>query len=376
MLDEAAFVDNLEEVLKAAMALTMWGGAVRIISTHNGAENAFNLLINDCRAGRYDYHVHRITLDDALNDGLYRRICEVTSQSWSPEAESEWREQLMRRYRPNEGEELLCVPSLGGGAYLPRSLVEPCMAEGAIVSFHGDTIFNGLSEPNRADHIGDWIEDKLRPLLAELNRNCRHTLGMDFARSGDMSVIAPMETGSTLKLRVPFLIEMHNVPHEQQKQVLFATGDALPRLSGVGIDAGGNGSWIAESAHDRWGSMAVPTRFTEEWYRTQMPRYKAAFEDQQITLPLSDDVMEDHRAVQLVRGVPRLPEGKTDKHNKRHGDSVIAIALAFVETRKDTGPVEFQSTGPRTTAPWFAKEEARSNRGWGTVSGGTDFRGF
>ena len=250
------------------------------------------------------------------------------------------------------------------------------MAEGAIVSFHGDTIFNGLSEPNRADHIGDWIEDKLRPLLAELNRNCRHTLGMDFARSGDMSVIAPMETGSTLKLRVPFLIEMHNVPHEQQKQVLFATGDALPRLSGVGIDAGGNGSWIAESAHDRWGSMAVPTRFTEEWYRTQMPRYKAAFEDQQITLPLSDDVMEDHRAVQLVRGVPRLPEGKTDKHNKRHGDSVIAIALAFVETRKDTGPVEFQSTGPRTTAPWFAKEEARSNRGWGTVSGGTDFRGF
>ena len=85
-----------------------------------------------------------------------------------------------------------------------------------------------------------------------------------------------MEIGATLKLRVPFLIEMHNVPHEQQKQVLFATGDALPRLSGVGIDAGGNGSWIAESAHDRWGSMAVPTRFTEEWYRTQMPRYKAA----------------------------------------------------------------------------------------------------
>ena len=32
ILDEAAFMDNLEEVLKAAMALLMWGGRVVVVS--------------------------------------------------------------------------------------------------------------------------------------------------------------------------------------------------------------------------------------------------------------------------------------------------------------------------------------------------------
>ncbi len=46
-IDEAAFHDHLDEVLKAAMALTMWGSKIRIISTHNGVEHLFNELIED-----------------------------------------------------------------------------------------------------------------------------------------------------------------------------------------------------------------------------------------------------------------------------------------------------------------------------------------
>ena len=51
VIDEAAFHDRLDEVLKAAMALTMWGGKVRIISTHNGVDNLFNTLITQARRG-------------------------------------------------------------------------------------------------------------------------------------------------------------------------------------------------------------------------------------------------------------------------------------------------------------------------------------
>jgi Mu-like prophage FluMu protein gp28 len=68
-IDEAAFHDRLAEVLKAALALTMWGAKVRLISTHNGVENLFNQLINDSRAGRKRYSVHTITLDDACAEG-------------------------------------------------------------------------------------------------------------------------------------------------------------------------------------------------------------------------------------------------------------------------------------------------------------------
>ena len=45
VIDEAAFFDDLESVLQAAKALVMWGGRIRVISTHNGDDNPFNILI-------------------------------------------------------------------------------------------------------------------------------------------------------------------------------------------------------------------------------------------------------------------------------------------------------------------------------------------
>jgi phage FluMu gp28-like protein len=374
ILDEAAFVDNLGEVLKAALAMTMWGGSVHIISTHNGAENPFATLIEDTRQGRYDYSLHRVTLDDALDGGLFRRICKVTGRVWSAEAEQAWRDDLVKRYRPNEDEELFCVPSFGGGAYLPRALIEACMVERPtpLVRFDGTPAFNLAPEPQRRAEINDWIRDQLRPLLAGLNAERRHAVGMDFARSGDMSAIVPMEIGETLRRTVPFIVEMHNVPHKQQEQVLFAVVDALPRLAGGAVDATGNGSYIAEAAADRYGSRVQRVMFTENWYRAEMPRYKAAFEDRLIALPKHDDVLEDHRAIRLVRGVPRVPEGKTDVKGQRHGDSAIAGALAFAASRMDGWSVDgWASAGAGANAPPVDRETA-----WGTVSGRNDFAGF
>jgi len=48
----------------------------------------------------------------------------------------------------------------------------------------------------------------------------------------------------------------------------------------------------------------------------------------------------------LVRGVPRVPQGKTDKAGERHGDSTIAGLLADYRSRNTAGgPIEFESTG-------------------------------
>jgi len=52
VIDEAAFHDDLPGLLKAAMALLMWGGQVRVISTHFGDSNEFNSVIQDIRAGK------------------------------------------------------------------------------------------------------------------------------------------------------------------------------------------------------------------------------------------------------------------------------------------------------------------------------------
>lgn len=110
MIDEAAFVDNLAELLKAALAFLMWGGKVIVCSTHNGFENVFNQQIQDVHAGKLPYAHVKIDLDSALQDGLYERICFVTRKEWSPEAEAEWREKIIKFYAAGADEELFCIP--------------------------------------------------------------------------------------------------------------------------------------------------------------------------------------------------------------------------------------------------------------------------
>jgi hypothetical protein len=65
ILDEYAFHDDAEELLKAAMALLIWGGKVVVISTHNGVDNPFNQLINEIREKRRPGEVVRCTFDEA-----------------------------------------------------------------------------------------------------------------------------------------------------------------------------------------------------------------------------------------------------------------------------------------------------------------------
>lgn len=125
VIDEAAFCDNLPELLKAAVALLMWGGQVSILSTHDGEDNPFNELVQKVRTGEFKYSLHRTTLDDALADGLYKRICLVGGKQWTWEAEVEWRTQLYRDYGIAAAEELDCQPfSAQAGKVFNRSWFE------------------------------------------------------------------------------------------------------------------------------------------------------------------------------------------------------------------------------------------------------------
>jgi phage FluMu gp28-like protein len=78
---------------------------------------------------------------------------------------------------------------------------------------------------------------------------------------------------------------------------------------------------------------------TESWYRENMPKYKAAFEDRSILLPKDADIIEDHRAFKLIKGVARLPDTKTKSKDKkqRHGDSGIAGAMALYAASEMAG---------------------------------------
>lgn len=334
-IDEAAFQPDLPGVVKAASALTMWGGRIRVISTHDGDENPFNGFLEDARAGRSDWSVHRLTLDDACAEGLYKRICEQSKAKWSPEAEDAWKRGLRRNAGSAEAaaEEYDCVPSRGGGAYLPRALIESCMADAPVLRFEGSAAFNDMPERFREAEMREWIERELDPLLAMLDPRRGHCLGEDFGRTADLTVLAPLEVGSGLQRRVPFLAELRNVPFKQQEQVLRRLGDGLPRFRAAKLDARGNGQYLAERARDFWGGRVEAVMLTQAWYLEHMPPFKASFEDGSLRIPRDDEVASDLRALQVIKGIPKLPDGKTAEG--RHGDAAIALCMAHAASRAD-----------------------------------------
>jgi phage FluMu gp28-like protein len=187
----------------------------------------------------------------------------------------------------------------------------------------------------------DWINYSLRPVLDRIKRGLMSYFGEDFGRSGDLTVIWPLQVGTGLMRRTPFVIELRNVPFNQQRQVLFYLVDALAERSGrfVGgaMDARGNGQYLAEQAALRYGSRIEQVMLSSEWYRDNMPRYKAAFEDGTIELPADADILGDHRMLRMEQGVAKIPERRMrggDGH-QRHGDSAIAGALAYYATKSD-----------------------------------------
>lgn len=350
VIDEAAFHDDLKELMKAAMALLIWGGEVRIISTHDGDENPFNELVKDIRSGRRKYSLHRVTFDDALAQGLYQRICLKQGRTWSAGAEAAWRDEIVASYGDAADEELFCIPSQGSGTFLTRMLIENCMSdEIPAIRYEQTDEFKYLAEDIRFSEVEAWCEDTLLPLLSALDPRRQSFLGEDFGRTGDLTVIIPLQETQGATFRAPFSLELRNMPFKQQEQIVFFIIDHLPRFTHGSFDARGNGQYLAEVAAQKYG----PTRISEvmpseTWYRENMPKYKAAFEDRTILLPKDADIIEDHRAFKIIKGVARLPEGKTNGKTgkQRHGDSGIAGAMAWHATGQEGGgEIEFESTG-------------------------------
>ncbi len=137
VFDEAAFHPDFKALLKAAMALMMWGCRIMILSSHNGEDNPFNELIKDIRSGKRPGKVYRVTFQEAVADGLFKRVCQMTGQAWSEEAEQAWVAQMYAYYGSDAQEELDVIPSSGSGVVLTRAQIERCMKPAIVQNFSG-----------------------------------------------------------------------------------------------------------------------------------------------------------------------------------------------------------------------------------------------
>lgn len=409
-LDEAALHKDVAKVLESATALLIWGGRIRVWSTHRGKKNPFNQLVQDVQAGRYGKKagVIRISFDDAVSNGLYERVCAMRGKVATAEGKKEWYTAIRSAYGPRKAamrEELDVIPRDGDGSAIPSVWIDRAMPEvRPVLRLVFDDDFPKRSEKEREIWCSVWIATTLLPVLraAVAGFTGRWAIGMDFARHRHFSVIKPAKVSQDLRRDVPFLIEMANAPTRQQEQILWALLDALKegfpgRWSFAG-DATGPGQTLMEYTGDRYGRAELDAEtgrysggpihevtLSRPWYGEWMPKYIALFEDGFLSLPRDASVEDDHRAVEYVDGIPMVPrlerKDLQDPELVRHGDGAIAgVLMQFAALNHVTSvPIEFQAAGARAYIGDGRADGVATvvtDDAFGTVSGGNDFGGF
>lgn len=399
-LDEAALHKDVSAVLESATALLIWGGRIRVWSTHRGKKNAFNQLVKDIQTGRYGKKaaVYRVTFDDAVANGLYERVCFMQGKTPTVEGKRDWYTAIRTAYGPRKAamrEELDAIPRDGSGTAIPSVWIENAMPEDRpVLRLVLDDEFAKRGERERMAWADKWVAIHLAPLvrkLVEADEMTRWAVGMDFARHRHFSVIKPARITQGLRREVPFIIELANVPQRQQEQILWALLDRLKRWTFAG-DATGPGQGLMEYTGDKYGRADKDGKggrvheitLSRAWYGEWMAKYIDLFEDGYITLPRDISLEDDHRAVEYVDGIPMVPrlerKDLKDSDLVRHGDGAIAGALMNYAALHEATEIEFQSAGPRPSidlAGAYGSAPAQATDiAWGTIPGGNDLGGF
>jgi phage FluMu gp28-like protein len=335
ILDEAAFTKEFDGIRKAALALLIWGGRFSILSTHNGDDSPFNVFLSRVKNGEEpDWSRHRTTFAKAVEEGLYRKICQTQKREWTAEGEGEFVAATRRIYRDNAEEELDCVPVRSGARYFPRFLLDPCV-DGDI-----DIIRKGfedafLREPKerRERTVEKWFKKEAAPVIANIESPVY--IGQDFARSGDLTVLWLTELIEKKYTRTAAVVELRNWPFDQQWQFWELLIGRLGSLfGGAALDARGNGQMIAEKAETGWPGRAVQVMLSRPWYGEWFPKLKGRIEDREWTLPGDDYIIGDFGAVRLKAGFPLIDETRAEGgagglSRKRHGDAAVAAVLSL-----------------------------------------------
>lgn len=311
LLTEAAFFENLKLTWRAILpSITnpLRGGLkkARIITTPNGKGDLVHKLFSENYRGPGQendapldskrlapWSVHRVTLDDAVAQGLPVNAAELRAAMDDPESASQ-------EFDLNFLD--------GSNVLLPYELI--ALAESAEASaFCDPAIFHG----------------------SLFNLFC----GIDFGRTNDPTICHTFERiGDILWTRE--ILVLRGMSSPDQEKILAPRIRAARRTcfdyTGPGIGLGdylikapGIGQWRPES-HD-FGKLELCT-FTAKFKREIFPKLRRTFEaPTKVRIPLDTELREDlHAMKQIVRGgeyfyaAPHTEEG--------HSDRCTAMALA------------------------------------------------
>ncbi|GLQ20493.1 terminase large subunit domain-containing protein [Algimonas porphyrae] len=342
IIDEAAFVDSLDELVKAANAMSIWGGRVVIISTHNGVDNPFNKLLDEVKSGEQAGVWLKVTFDQAIADGLYERVALM-----KPEMASLGRDGFVARirgiYAKNASEELDVIPSAGGGSWLAAADIAKATAA------------NDNAVGPHAYQGGPCV------------------LGWDVARKVDLSVLYLFElVGNRLEERE--LIVMKGLRFSEQ----YGEVDRLferYRIIKFNIDQTGMGEAVVEEMEERHGESIVEgVMFTSANKLEIAMVLKRRFEDEEMLISNDPLLRADLRSIKKSGGASGRPvfanDNNKDDDTDGHGDRFWAAGLATLAA--ETGEIQYDyHSAARSSASEvpFGGRRVRTSSGLSSMKG-------
>lgn len=313
VLDEFALHPDPRKLWSIAYPGITWGGNMEVISTHRGSHNFFNQLVREAResGNPKKLSLHRVTLEDALNDGfLYKLQQSLPEDDERQEmTEAEYFDWVKSGAADEESflQEYMCVAADDDAAFLEYDLIASAEYPATV----------------------NWQAVEGRELYA----------GLDIGRKKDLTVLWVVERlGDVLYTR--HVEAMQNMRKSEQEKIIWPW---INRCNRSCFDATGLGIGWADDAQDKFGAYAVEAvSFTTAVKEALAYPVRSKIEDRRIRIPYSPAIRADLRSVtkQVTAAgnirftAERTPDG--------HADHFWALALAIHAA--GPGPAEFGYT--------------------------------
>lgn len=199
VLDEFALHPDPVKLYAIAYPGITWGGQMAIISTHRGADNFFNKLVQEAKfnGNPKKISLHRVTLEDALNQGFLAKLQSKLAEG-DPRLdmdEQEYFDDVKSKCADEESflQEYMCIPADDASVFISADVSEGCFYsfgeiwETDIENCAGD-LYIGVDVGRDNDLTVVWICGKFGRLLRRfrIRRKLRREFRRRIRRRGEI----------------------------------------------------------------------------------------------------------------------------------------------------------------------------------------------
>ncbi|MDO4795850.1 MAG: terminase family protein [Brachymonas sp.] len=318
ILDEFALHPDPRKLWSIAYPGITWGGNMEIISTHRGSHNFFNGLVREAREGGNPKNIslHRVTLEDALNQGFLYKLQQMLPADDERQAmdEAAYFDFIRAGAADEESfqQEYMCNPADDDIAFLEYDLI-------AASEYASDV---------------DWTRCQSGRLFA----------GIDIGRKHDLTVLWVVEELGDVRY-TRHVETLRGMTKSQQEAILWPW---IERCDRVCIDQTGLGIGWVDDAQDKFGSYKVEgVTFTPRSKEEMAYPVRGAMEDRRLRIPYDPHIRADLRSLTKQTTSAGNVRFTAERSKDGHADRFWALALALHAAASPNAPIEFMSGGTR-----------------------------